>query len=208
MYRAIYTFGFCYGAYGAGIIWSEILRDVKSRVPALSGPADRMLLLCHGLVLPCLMLLSSFSFDHEAAPSPEGDGSYASTIPTDGSSFFSWLVHVLATSFFFLGCAGCAGIFVLSILPHLQEKGMYDPRDRWWMNFFAWGIVFWTGLGAAVRALHIFHSPAFWIWPLAVVEVLLIISCNMTQVMGTFRYMCDLDRRMPVTNCMAALKFD
>ena len=44
-------------------IWTEIMRDVKARVPSLRLQADRFLLLVHFVVVPSLLLLTSCAFE-------------------------------------------------------------------------------------------------------------------------------------------------
>merc|ERR1711974_462212 len=135
----------------------------------------------HWVVQPCLLLLSAFSFDHTDPAYVQGKGgrdeSYWDMIPTDKASLINWVVHVVSTSFFFLGSAACAGIYGKRILPHLKDKGLIHPNDLAWTMFSASGLVYCCAGAVVVRILHIFHKPYFWIWPLAVLEVALILFC-------------------------------
>jgi len=202
LYKAFYAFGFTYCAYGSNTIWTEVMRHVKARAPALRREADRFLIVLHWVVLPCLLLLSTFSYDHEE-PEHGLDGSgrqprsWAEGIPRDAGALASWLVHVLSTSLFFFGAAVCGGIYVRQIMPHLKDKGLVHPRDLAWSRVACGGLVYGVFITAIVRVLHMFHDQHLWCWPLAVFEVALILLCIVVNTMGTLQLLSELDKDEP-----------
>lgn len=208
MYKAMYIFGFSYGAYGSNSIWTEVMRHVKLRAPNLRPAADRFLIMLHWVVLPCLLLLSSFSFDHEEPEYQLSHGnqiSYFDTIPKSGVAFVNWLVHVLSTCLFFMGSAVCGHIWIKHIMPHLKEKGLVHPKDLQWTRISCIGLVYGFLITCLVRALHIFHNQYLWCWPLATFEVALILFCIIVNAMGTLRCLHELDQSEPMLDFKGAL---
>mmetsp|Transcript_26202 Transcript_26202/g.61141 ORF Transcript_26202/g.61141 Transcript_26202/m.61141 type:complete len:295 (-) Transcript_26202:138-1022(-) len=209
VYRALFTFSLCYNTYGVSMAWTECMRCIKARAPALTVAADRFLLLFHGFGCPSLLLLCSFMFDLEgesaAVAAEKVDVPYWDTIPTGGSGLITWAVHVLAASLFFLVAAVCAIILGLVVAPHLHAEQLMHPKDLAWMALTASGIAVGFVAISIFRFLHIFHSTRIWIWPLAITEVLIILMCLTLNSMGTLRLLADLDRQDPIVDLSAVL---
>merc|ERR1719265_1338838 len=79
-YRSMYTLGFCYNVYSVSHVWTEWMRLMKSKAPALSPQVDAFLLLMHFFFCPSLLLLSVFQF---------GTPKEADAVHDD---WFSWFV--------------------------------------------------------------------------------------------------------------------
>jgi len=208
MYRALFTFSFCYNTLGVSMAWTECMRCIKVRAPSLTVAADRFLVLFHGFGCPSLLLLSAFIFDlngdSAATAASKADVPYWETIPSDRAGFVTWAVHVLAASLFFFVAACCAAILGTVVAPHLHAKELMHPKDLAWMACTACGIAIGFVAISVFRFLHIFHSTHIWIWPLAVTEVIIILMCLTLNSMGTLRLLADLDRQDPIVDLSAA----
>eukprot|EP00927_Polykrikos_kofoidii_P018923 TRINITY_DN18810_c0_g1_i1.p1 TRINITY_DN18810_c0_g1~~TRINITY_DN18810_c0_g1_i1.p1 ORF type:complete len:268 (-),score=23.23 TRINITY_DN18810_c0_g1_i1:248-1051(-) len=198
VYKALFTFSFCYNVYGVSMAWTDCMRNIRLQAPALAPAVNRFLGLFHGLGCPCLLLLTAFPFDAETSPTVSPDASYFEQLPMDLAGFVTWLVHVVAASLFFIGAAGCAAIVGIEMAPHLQSKNLMHPKDLAWITFAAKCILFGFSIITIFRMLHIMHKPQIWIWPLALTEVFLILCCLMVNSLGTLRMLAELDERDPI----------
>jgi hypothetical protein len=206
LYRACYTFSFCYNVYGVSIAWTECMKYIKARVPMLAPSVNQFLFLFHGLGCPCLILLAAFQYDdadnHDHSVTIDGiEPNYVdAVIPQKRAAFVAWLVHVVAATLFFLCAAGCAVLLGTRITPLLQAHGKIHPKDLSWMRCGSYGIGIGFVLITVFRLLHIFHSRYIWIWPLALTEIAIILLCLTVNSMGTLRLLAQLDKMDPIVD--------
>jgi hypothetical protein len=203
LYRALYTFSFCYNVYCVSLAWTECMKHIKAKIPALAPSASQFLCLFHGLGCPCLIVLSAFQFDEtdNQAGYVGLDGiepSYIDILPKTRAAFISWVVHVVAATLFFVCAAGCALLLGARIIPFLQAHGLIHPKDLAWLRFGSSGIGIVFVAITIFRFLHIFHSRYLWSWPLALSEIAIILLCLVINSMGTLRLLAELDKMDPI----------
>jgi hypothetical protein len=205
LYRASYTFSFCYNVYGVSIAWTECMKHIKAKIPELAPAVNQFLFLFHGFGCPCLLLLSAFQYDDadDRVEVPIIDGiepSYVDVLPKTRSALVAWFIHVIAATLFFACAAGCALLLGARILPILQAHGKIHPKDLAWLRFGSSGIGIGFVVITVVRLLHIFHSRFIWIWPLALAEIAIILLCLIVNSMGTLRFLAEIDKIDPIVD--------
>jgi hypothetical protein len=199
-HRSVYTTGISMAALSSCVIYSELIRAMKSRIeelpkstkvdPVLVMALDQFLFTVLAGVVPNLLILISFMFIEDA-------DEYGNIQIPKGEELIQWLLHVVAATLAFMGLGICAFLYAYHIGPKALSLGIESALDVKTRMICAIGIAVTVIFGAPIRAMHIYHSRDTWAFPLLMVEVISLSFGVCANVFGSVGMMMELDATHP-----------